>query len=64
MSDISKCNGFDCPLRNKCYRFTAIANEHWQSYMNPPGKWIGRKFECEYYIDNKPYLPNESRTRR
>jgi len=63
MPDISMCNGYDCPKRNKCYRFTARPDEYWQSYMNPPGKWIGRQFECEFFIDNEPY-EREKRSRR
>ena len=53
--DISKCNGINCPIRNKCFRFTAIASEFHQSYISPPGKYVGRKFTCEYFVDNKPF---------
>ena len=56
--DISKCNGHDCPIRPTCYRYTVISNPDWQSYMNPPGKWIGRQFKCDFFVDNKP-LKNE-----
>lgn len=35
MSDISKCNGVNCPLRDECYRFTAPASEYRQSYLIP-----------------------------
>jgi hypothetical protein len=52
--DISKCSGYSCPIRNKCYRFTALASEH-QSYINPPGKWVGRKFECDFFLDIKKW---------
>lgn len=31
MSDITKCLNEDCPIKEKCYRWTAIASE-WQSY--------------------------------
>ena len=33
MADITKCEGKDCPLKEKCYRFTAKANEYGQSYF-------------------------------
>jgi hypothetical protein len=33
MTDISKCEGIDCPIRDKCRRFTAKPNEYWQSYI-------------------------------
>lgn len=35
MTDISKCHGENCPVRDICYRFTAKADPHWQSYMEP-----------------------------
>jgi hypothetical protein len=31
MADISMCEGQGCPLKEKCYRFTAPKNEHWQA---------------------------------
>lgn len=54
MASISKCSGYDCPIRNTCYRFTSLSNEDWQSYIQPPGKWIGRKYTCKFFVDNKP----------
>ena len=34
MSDITKCsNGDLCPLRKSCARYTAQANEFYQSYI-------------------------------
>lgn len=39
MSDITKCKGTDCPVKEQCYRYTAKANELWQSYfVEPPIK--------------------------
>lgn len=39
MSDITMCTGEGCPLKNKCYRYTAHADPYWQSYfMTPPYK--------------------------
>lgn len=32
MPDISMCKNNNCPLKLACYRFTAPANEHHQSY--------------------------------
>ena len=31
MSDISKCNGVNCPIKDKCYRYTA-PDGYWQSW--------------------------------
>lgn len=36
MSDILKCMGFDCPLRENCYRFKAPNNDLYQSYLYEP----------------------------
>lgn len=37
MSDISKCDpGESCPHREKCYRFTAPADEYRQTYFVKP----------------------------
>lgn len=33
MSDITKCPGTDCPVRDRCYRFAAIPNSFRQSYF-------------------------------
>jgi len=32
MSDITKCEDFTCPSREKCYRYTAPANDKYQTY--------------------------------
>lgn len=33
MSDISQCDYKECPKSNSCYRFLAIPNPQYQSYM-------------------------------
>jgi hypothetical protein len=33
MTDISKCKGDGCPIRNNCYRYTAPAEPRWQSFF-------------------------------
>lgn len=46
MADITKCNDEQCSKRLSCYRFTAPADEHWQSYfVNSPRK----EDKCEMY---------------
>jgi hypothetical protein len=50
MADITKCYGDDCPIKNKCYRYTAFANYDQQSYFTEiPGKTENGKFTCEMY---------------
>jgi hypothetical protein len=49
MSDVTKCKGFKCPLKENCYRFKAVPNEYRQSYyMNPPYNKV--KKDCQYII--------------
>ena len=33
MADISKCEGKGCPIKDKCYRFTAKANDFYQAWI-------------------------------
>jgi 16S rRNA G966 N2-methylase RsmD len=50
MSDITKCGGFDCPMKDRCKRFTAPANEHMQAYfLDPPYNNNEGGFSCEMY---------------
>jgi len=50
MADITACSGVNCPLKDKCYRYTCIKNPDWQSYfMEPPIK----DGKCEYLWRNK-----------
>ena len=48
MADISKCNGThdlgECDIKNKCYRFTALASEY-QSYLTGSDNGEG----CEWF---------------
>ena len=40
MADITKCKGTNCPVKEKCYRFTAKSDEILQSYfLKPPIKY-------------------------
>ena len=46
--DIAKCGNTKCKSKDKCYRFTSIANEY-QSYEDfKPKK--GR-VKCEYFME-------------
>ena len=33
MPDIARCIGHECPLKEACYRYTAIPSEYMQSYF-------------------------------
>lgn len=50
MADISMCPGTGCPVKEKCYRFTATASEFMQSYFfEPPFEIVDNAFTCEMY---------------
>lgn len=46
---INKCNGENCPIKLKCYRYTAKSG-FWQSWINNPGKLKDNVFSCELYL--------------
>ena len=39
MSDITKCSGEGCPIKEKCYRFTAKSDVYQSIFLEVPGKW-------------------------
>lgn len=47
MPDISMCEGKDCPLKDKCYRFIATPDKYHQSYFTEPPY---ENDKCEYFI--------------
>lgn len=46
MTDISKCCGNHCKIKDSCYRYTCPASK-FQSYFSPDPK------TCVFFIDNK-----------
>ena len=50
MADITKCSGDNCPIKDKCYRFTAPTEEFGQSYfMEPPYDIKNAHVICEMF---------------
>jgi len=49
--DITMCSGKDCPFKEKCYRYTAPSNEHWQSYFTEVP--LREDETCDKFWDNK-----------
>jgi hypothetical protein len=50
-SDITKCDGEECPVKEHCVRYLTPADEHLQAYfftipgkINDEGKWICKMF--------------------
>lgn len=46
MPDISMCRAVKCPLRHKCYRYTALPG-YWQTYANFNPK------NCKHFWNNE-----------
>ena len=58
MSDITACKDTQCPLKNKCYRFTCYKNPYRQSYfykMKENIKAAGTK-DCVEFWDNSHFF--------
>jgi hypothetical protein len=55
MPDITKCEGINCPIKEKCYRFTSKASEFRQSYFSDHnvGKIKDNVFICDYFWGEK-----------
>jgi hypothetical protein len=50
MADITKCEGKDCPLKESCYRYTAIDSEYRQAYFTEsPYSVLNKK--CDEYME-------------
>lgn len=52
MADITMCQDKDCPMKDHCYRYTAIANEYYQSYFTESPR---KDLQCDEFWDNKEY---------
>ena len=50
MPDISKCNGGDCRLKDKCYRYTSKPDAIWQSYFGLAPHKDGK---CDWFWEDK-----------
>ena len=49
MSDITKCSGFNCPLKDNCERYKAIGG-NWEYYFTEPPYKDG---ECEFFLGDE-----------
>jgi hypothetical protein len=50
MSDITKCRGTNCPIKEHCKRYTAKANDQWQAYFTEvPFKIEDDKLSCDMF---------------
>lgn len=44
MTDMSKCSGEGCPLKDNCLRYTLPTNDLWQSFLAPA--YDGHRMTC------------------
>jgi hypothetical protein len=50
MNDICIWSGTDCPQKEKCYRFTAKADEYQAYFLIPP---VDKDGKCDHYWGEK-----------
>lgn len=50
MIDITKCSGANCPVKDKCYRYTSPASPSQSYFWDTPGKMEGKQFSCDMYF--------------
>ncbi len=55
MSDITKCSGKKCKMRNECLRYTS-KNSHWQSWSNFYIHIKNKK--CDYFLSDPKKIIN------
>lgn len=52
MANITKCTNEKCKIKEECYRYTALANKEYQSYMMID-KEVNKPFDCDEFWDNE-----------
>lgn len=60
ITDITMCQGSGCPLKESCYRYTAIENKYRQSWFDPQRKEDG---SCDHYYPMTEGLPTSTQPR-
>jgi hypothetical protein len=58
MTDITKCTGEGCALKETCYRFTATTGMYQSFFFEVPIK----NGKCEYYWEKTSNLRNDCGT--
>lgn len=55
MPDICMCKGYNCPLKEKCYRYKAKPCEHGQCYFTDIhyNNDSNDSNDCDYYWEDK-----------
>lgn len=61
MTDITKCTGMGCPIRDTCYRYTAQVSSKRQAWhYEVPGRFNGKIWECALYYERSE-KPNKTK---
>lgn len=59
MPDIAMCNGYDCSIKETCYRYTAKPSEWIQNYfLRDPRETDG---SCNHFIEIELKMPAKSK---
>ena len=61
MSDLTLCPGGECPSRNRCHRFRAVAHGRQDSFGSPP--WSAATGTCDSFSDIARLAPSEETIR-
>lgn len=49
MADITMCDGFNCPVTEKCYRYNASPDKYQTMFVDAPGEIKDGVFTCDVY---------------
>jgi len=52
MYDITKCEGTNCWIKDKCTRFTSESRDPQYYFINPPFELSEDEFTCEFYEED------------
>jgi hypothetical protein len=63
VADVTMCKGTSCPLKDTCYRFTAPANEYWQSFFTDVPFDKDTEF-CDHFWEDTRNKPKAKRTKK
>lgn len=50
MPDMTMCDGHGCPLKDKCYRYTAFASSYQSWFLQAP---INEDGTCDYFWNDE-----------
>lgn len=64
MADISKCAGKGCKLKEACYRYTAKADEMWQSYVMADESLTPEQTHCDMFWPDEYAIERENENKK